>query len=112
MKCHLVIHTEAERRRCEAEVIQWIEKVVRLCLYVYVCMFFEDFPRLRALTEPKLASYDRVLDNTMLRHAFGAVLLLARAWHGILVPIGLALWSGQLPPQLHVILAHIIRYQN
>ena len=75
---------------------------------MYVCIFFKDFWRLRALTEPKMVPYGRVVDNTLLRHVFSAVVIPARAWHVIEVPIGLTLWSGQLPPQLHVILAQIL----
>ena len=65
-------------------------------------MFFKDFSRLRALTELKMVPYGRVLDNTLLRHAFSAVVIPARAWHVIEIPIGLTLWSGQLPPQLQL----------
>ena len=75
-------------------------------------MFFKDFSKLRALTEPKMVPYARVVDNTLLRNVFSAVVMPARAWHMIEVPIGLTLWSRQLPPPLHEILAHILRYQN
>ena len=50
--------------------------------------------------------------GTSLRHVFGAMVVPARAWHVIAVPIGLTLCSGQLPSQLHVILAQIFRYKN
>ena len=53
---------------------------------------FEDFSTLRALTGPKVVRYDKVVDNTLLGH----VLFPRRAWHAIVVPIGLTLWSGQL----------------
>ena len=43
---------------------------------------------------------------------FSAVVLPSKAWHVIVFPTGLALWSGQLPPQLHVILAQIRRYKG
>ena len=62
---------------------------------MYVCMFFKDFSRLRALPEPKMVPYGRMVDNTLLRHVFSAVVIPARAWHAIEVPIGLTLWSGQ-----------------
>ena len=58
---------------------------MRKCLYA--CMFFEVFSRLRALTEPKVVPYGTVLDNALLRHVFSAVVLPARAWHVIVVPI-------------------------
>ena len=54
---------------------------LRSYLYVciiYVCMFFENFLRLRALAEPKVVPYDRVLDNILLSHVFSAVVLPAR----------------------------------
>ena len=72
--------------------------------------FFEDFSVLTALTEPEVVPYGNVVDNTLLRLVFSAVVFPARAW--IVIPIGLALWSGQLPPQLQVILAQILHYQN
>ena len=75
-------------------------------------MVFNDFSRLRALTEPKIVPYGMVVDNTLLKHVFSAVVIPARAWHVIIVPIGLTLLSGPLPPQMHVILAQILRYQN
>ena len=44
--------TEAERRRREAGVMHTMDRKRRSCLYayMYVCMFFKDFSRLRALT--------------------------------------------------------------
>ena len=78
---------------------------------MYVCMFFEDFSRLRALAEPKVVLYDRAVDNSLLRYVFSGVLFSAWAWH-VIIEIGLKLWSGQLRPQLQVILAQIHRYQN
>ena len=54
-------------------------------LYV---MFFKDFSRLRALTELKGVPYGRVMDYTLVRYVFSAVVFPARAWHMILVPIG------------------------
>ena len=44
-----------------------------------IALSLEDFSRLRALTELKVVSYDRVVDNTLLRHVFSEVLFLARA---------------------------------
>ena len=75
-------------------------------------MFFEDFLRLRALKEPKMVPYGRVVDNALIRDAFSAVVFPVRAWHVIVVSIGLTLWSVQMPPQLRAILAQIFRYQN
>ena len=51
-------------------------------------MFFEVFSRLTALTEPIVVpdGTGRVLDNTLLRHVFSAVVFPARAWHMIVVP--------------------------
>ena len=72
----------------------------------------EDFSGVRALTEVKVVPYGRVVDNTLIRHTFRAVGYPARVWHGIVVPIDFASWSMQLPPQLHVILAQILHYQN
>ena len=71
---------------------------VYVCMYeyMYVCMLFVDFSRLRALTEPKVVPYGRVVDNKLLRHAFSAVVFPARAWHVIVVPIGLTLWAGAI----------------
>ena len=57
-------------------------------VYMFVC-FFEDFSRLRALTEPKVVPYGRVVDKTLLRHVFSAVMFPGRAWHVIVVPIRL-----------------------
>ena len=37
---------------------------------VLVCFSFEDFSRLRALAEPKVVPYGRVVDNTLLKHVF------------------------------------------
>ena len=116
----IFFQTEAETRRREAGVIQsiWIEKAGHvytfICLYVnmYACMSFKDFSRLKALTEPKMVPYGRMVDNTLLRHAFSALVTPGRAWHVIEAPISLTLWSGQLPPQLHVILTQILRCQN
>ena len=54
-------------------------------------MFFEVFSRLRALLNRKCyLPYARVLDNTLLRHVFNAVVCPTKAWHVIVVPIGLA----------------------
>ena len=53
---------------------------------MYACMFFGIFSRQRALTEPKVVPYGRVLDNTLLRHVFSAVVFPTRAWHVIVVP--------------------------
>ena len=75
---------------------------------MYVCIFFKDFWSLRALTEPKMVPYGRVVDNALLRHVFSAVVIPARASHVIEAPIGVALWSGQLPPQWHLNLAQIL----
>ena len=65
---------------------------------MFVCigvnMFFDDRSRLRTLTEPKVVSDGRVVDNTLLRHVFSAVVLPARAWHVLVVPIGLTLASA------------------
>ena len=41
-----------------------------------------------------------VVDDTLLRHAFNAVRLPARAWYVSVAVIGLTLQTGQLPPQL------------
>ena len=70
---------------------------VDICMYVmYICLYvFEDFSRLRALTGPKVVPDGMVLDNTLLRHVFSAVMFLERACQVIAVPIGLTLWSGQ-----------------
>ena len=84
----------------------------RSCLHYVSNFFLKDFARLRALTEPNMVPYGMVVDNTVLRHVFSAVVIPARAWHLIEVPIGSTLWLGQLPPQLHVILAQILCYQN
>ena len=65
--------------------------LIRLYVYMYVCMFFENFSRLRGLTEPKMVPYSRIVDNTLLRYVFSAVVITARAWRVIEVPIGLTL---------------------
>ena len=52
-------------------------------------MLFKNFSRLRALTEPKMLSYGKMVDNSLLRHVFSAAVIPARAWHVIEVPIGL-----------------------
>ena len=64
-----------------------------VCMYIcnmhvclYACMFFEVFSRLRALTEPKVVPYDRVLDNILLRHVFSTAVFPARARCVIVVP--------------------------
>ena len=77
-------------------------------VYVYVCMVFANIWRFKAPSESKVVPYDSHVNSTLLRHVFSAVVTPARAWHVIEVPIGLTLWSGQLPPQLHVILAQIL----
>ena len=38
-------------------------------------MFFKDFLELRALTEPNVVPYGRLVDNILLRHVLGAVVL-------------------------------------
>ena len=76
------------------------------CLYIR--LFFKGLSRLRALTEPKMVQYGRMVDNTSLRHVFSAVVIPERAWHVIEFLIGLTLWAGQLPPPLQVILAQIL----
>ena len=63
-----IIQMEAERRRREAGSKQWIDKEFRSCLYVYIFMYiclyvFEDFSRLRALTEPQMVPYGSLVDN-------------------------------------------------
>ena len=68
------------------------------CLYIYVCMSFNDFSRPRALEGPKVVRYGRVVNNTLLRHVFSAVMFPRRVWHVIVVPMGLTLWSGQSSP--------------
>ena len=77
-------------------------------VFMYICIFvcfFEDFSRLRLHSEPKVIPYSRVADNTLLRHIFGAMVFPARAsWHVIVVPIGLTIWSWQLPSKFHMIL--------
>ena len=70
-----------------------------MLVYTYVCRVFEDFSRLRTLTEPRVVPYGKVVNNTLLRLIFTAVVFLARGWQLILVPIDLSLWSGQLPAQ-------------
>ena len=74
-----IVQTEAERRRRETVVIQWTQKGLRSCLYEvckvvcqvvrFVCAF-EDFSRLRVLTEPKVVPYGRVVDTTLLKDFF------------------------------------------
>ena len=81
-----------------------------VCLYV--CMFFLDFSKLRALTDSRVVYIVCQDRGRVLRHACGAVGFPARAWQVIVVPIGLTLWSEQLPSQMHVILALSFRYQN
>ena len=55
---------------------------------MYVGMFFDVFSGLRALTESKVVPYGSVLNNTLLRHVFSAVVFPARAWRVIVIPIG------------------------
>ena len=106
-----IIWTETERQRREAGVIKCIEKGSgNVC--IYGCVSFEHFSRMRAFTEPKVVPCGSVVDNTLLRHVFGALVFPARSWHVHVVPIGLILWPGQLPSQLHEILAQIPCYQN
>ena len=68
-----------------------------------VCMFLEDFAGLRELTKAEVVPCYRTYA------CFGAAGFPARTWHVIVVPIGLTLRSGQLPPQLH---AQVLCYQN
>ena len=49
-----IIQTEAERPRREAGVQQAMENELRSCLFV--CMFFKDISRSRALGESKVVS--------------------------------------------------------
>ena len=94
----LFIQTEAERQRRETGFIQRIEKGIRSYLYAYMFVCFSRiFSRLRALTEPRVIRYGMVVDNTLLRHVFSAVVFPARAWRVIpigLVPIGFVCSHG------------------
>ena len=86
----LFIQTEAERRRREAGVIQWIEKGsghVYMFVYMYVC-FFEDISQLKAFTEVKVAPKESFLLNTLLRRGDLLVRCLTNAWRVILGLIG------------------------
>ena len=93
-----VIQTEAERRKREAEVVHWIvRKGIRTCLYVlcmYVC-FFKHFETERTYRIENGTSMVVLVDNTLLSHAFRAVVIPAIAWHVIEVPIALTLLSEQ-----------------
>ena len=72
---------------------------------------FDDFSGLIALRERNVVPYDSVLDNMLLGRDFSAAgahsdsVARDRSSHRLL-------WSGQWPPQLHMILAQILRYQN
>ena len=68
-------------------------------------MVLDDFSALRAFIGMKLVQYGRVVDYTLLWHAFTAMEFSARVWHVILIPIGLTLWSGQwlLAARYHVL---------
>ena len=77
------------------------------CMHAYTYIL-DDLSGLRALTKANVVPYGTAMDNTFLRHIFSEVWFPARAWPVIVFPIGLTLWSGRLPPQLHDILAQIL----
>ena len=81
--------------------------------YWYVC-YSSFFFWTESTYRNEVVSYDWVVDNTLLgqMYVFNAVGFPPRVWHVIVVPIGLTLLPGQSPPELHVILAQILRYQN
>ena len=62
---NIFIQTEAERRRHEAIVIQWIEKAGQ-CLYECFSRISQDQEHL----QKKMASYGRMVDNILLMHVF------------------------------------------
>ena len=65
-----LIQTEAERRRREAGVQQAMESRPGSCLFVcmYVCMFFKDISRSRALGESKVVPCCSPVNSTLHRH--------------------------------------------
>ena len=78
---------------------------------MYVSFFFEDSSAPRAVIQAKSES-DTNLDNTLVGRVISAMGLPARISNVFMVPMLLRLRSGELPPQLHVILAQILRYQT
>ena len=58
-----IVQTEAERHMREASHTMDRKKGLGH-VSIYVCMLFEDFSRLRALTEPKVAPCGSFVDNT------------------------------------------------
>ena len=59
-----------DRKRAQVMFV-CIYVCIYVCMYLctYVGMFFEDVSRLRALTEPKVVPYGRVMDNCCGREA-------------------------------------------
>ena len=74
-------------------------------------MLFENFWKLRVLTEVKEVTYGRTVDNTLLRHALLWAQWSSQQEHGTKSQFPV-LRSGQLPPQLHATLAQILLYQT
>ena len=92
-----LFQTEAERRKREAGVIQWTEKVLVMFVCWYIC-FYVFFSRGFLETENTY-----ITESGTILHCLGMFLsqvFPARAWHVIVVPTCL--------PQLHVSLAHIL----
>ena len=91
----ILFQTEVERRRRQAGVIQWIEKWVRSCLYVHMFVCFSiilrDWEHLQNRKWYHMVGLWMI--GTLLRHVFSAVVFPARAWHVMVVPVGLTLWS-------------------
>ena len=77
----IVIQTEAERRRRDAGVQQAMENGLRSCLLVYVCMFFKNISRSRALSEFKVVSCCSPVNSTFHRHDIIRVRFLSSAPH-------------------------------
>ena len=88
-----------------------------ICLYLFRG-FFRDWEQLHNRTLYHVVGSWIIHRLAMV---FSAVVFAARAWHMVvflirscatITLIGLALWLEQLPPQLHAILAQILRHQN
>ena len=73
-----VFQTEAERRRREAGVQQAKENGLRV---MFVCMFFKDISRSRALCEYKLVSCCSPVNSTLHRHDIIRVRFLTSTHH-------------------------------
>ena len=76
-----IFQTEAERQRREAGVQQAMEWAQVMFVCMYVCMFFKDISRSRALSGYKLVSRCSPVNSRLHRHDIIRVRFLTIARH-------------------------------